>query len=147
MKVILLQDIPSVGKKYDIKEVNGGYARNFLLPRGLVKPATDAAIADLAARKERDERKKTDERRGLQAAVARLKNVTLSFRVKIGEKGKAFGSITAQKIADALNRQGIAAEKEWILLEEQIKTTGEKIVPIHFPHGVSGEIKLIVEAE
>ncbi len=136
-----------MGRKYDIKEVSGGYARNFLLPRGLARPATDAAIADLAAHKERDERKKTDERRGLQAAVARLKNMTLSFRIKIGEKGRAFGSVTAQKIADALKEQGIAADKDWILLEEPIKTTGEKTVPIHFPHGVSGEIKLIVEAE
>jgi len=65
----------------------------------------------------------------------------------MGEKGKAFGSITAAKIRDALKKQGIAVEKEWVALDEPIKTMGEHTVEIKFPHGIVGRTKIIVEAE
>lgn len=147
MKVILLQDVPALGRKHDMKDVSGGYARNFLLPRMLVEAATDEALRLRAARQAREERMKGDEEIAHRAAAERLKTMTLAFKMKIGEKGKAFGSVSAQKIADELKRQGIAADKDWIALEEPIKTAGERFVPIHFPRGIRGEIKLIVEAE
>lgn len=147
MKIILLKDIPTLGKKNDVKEVSGGYARNFLLPQKLAEPSTDAAVKSLAAKKARDEREKSEEEKKYKAAAEKLKTAAVSFKVKMGEKGKAFGSVTAQKIADALARQGIAADKEWIVLDGAIKTTGEKNVPIHFPRGIAGEIKISIEAE
>ena len=71
----------------------------------------------------------------------------IAIKTKIGEKGKAFGSITAAKIRDALKQQGIAVEKEWVVLDEPIKTMGEHSVEIKFPHGIVGKAKLTVQAE
>lgn len=147
MKVILWKDVPALGRKNDVKEVSGGYARNFLLPQKLAQLATDAAITLLAAKKERGEREKMEDEQKYKIAAEKLKTAVISFKVKMGEKGKAFGSITAAKISDAMKKQGIAVEKEWIVLDEPIKTTGERAIEIKFPHGIVGEAKIIVEAE
>ena len=147
MKIILLQDVPALGKRNEVKEVSGGYARNFLLPRRLAEVATDTAIASLTAKKARDEKAKSDEEKKYTATADKLKTVALSFKVKIGGKGKAFGSVSAVKIQEALQKQGIHVEKDWIMLDTPIKTTGEKVVGIKFPHDTKGEVKIIVEAE
>lgn len=147
MKVILLQDVPALGRKNEVKEVSGGYARNFLLPRHLAEVATDAAVASLTAKKARDKQVKSDEERKYTATADKLKTVALSFRVKIGEKGKAFGSVSAIKIQEALQKQGIHVERDWIMLDAPIKSTGEKIIDIKFPHDTKGEVKIIIEAE
>jgi len=147
MKVILKEDILHIGKRYDVKEVSDGYARNFLLPRKLAEIATESGLKALEARRERAEREKSEECARLQALAEKLKLMQLSFKVKMGEKGKAFGSITPAKIRDALKKQGIAVEKEWILLGEPIKTMGEHTVPIKFPQDVKGEARVIMEAE
>lgn len=147
MKVVLLKDVPALGKKNEMKEVSGGYARNFLLPQKLAVPATDAALASIAGQKAREERAQSKQYAAHRALAEKLKTTTLIFKIKLGEKGKAFGSVTAVKIRDALNKQGIAVDKDWILLEGPIKTTGEKIVGITFPHGIKSEIKIIIEPE
>ena len=147
MKVILLADVPALGRKNEVKEVSGGYARNFLLPQRLAEPAADAALAALAAKKAREEREKAKEYEQQKAAVEKLKGLVLHLKIKVGEKGRAFGSVTAQKIADEMARQGIYAQREWILLDEPIKTTGERVVPVKFPHEILAHINMIVESE
>ena len=147
MKVILLADVPALGRKDEVKEVSGGYARNFLLPRRLAEPATDAAISKLGAKKTAAEHKKSQELTEHQSAAEKLKSIALSFRVKLGEKGKAFGSVNAAKIQEALARQGIRVEKDWIVQDEPIKTTGEKTVSIQFPHHIKGEVKIVIQPE
>lgn len=147
MKVILLQDILHVGKKHDVKEVSGGYARNFLFPQKLAKPATENALKALAYEKTREEREKSEEYKKYKSLTERLKDITLNFKVKLGNKGRAFGSITAVKIRDALKKQGIEIEKNWVILKEPIKTTGERKVNIKFPQEFKGEVKVIVETE
>ena len=147
MKVILLADVPALGRKGEVKEVSGGYARNFLLPRRLVEPATDAAVAGLAAKKIRTERGKAEEEKKYRAIAEKLKTTVISFTIKVGEKGKAFGSINALKIQEALAQQSVHVEKEWIMLDEPIKATGEKSIPIEFPHNVKGEIRITISAE
>lgn len=147
MKVILLHDVSALGRKNEIKKVSGGYARNFLLPQKLAEPATDAAMRALVVKKARDEEKKAEEEKRHREAAKKLKNTTLAFTMKIGERGKAFGSVTTQKIADELKKQGITTEKEWITLDEPIKTTGEHAVSIAFPHDIEGKIRIIVEPE
>jgi len=147
MKVILLQDVAALGRKNDIKEVSDGYGRNFLLPRRLAAAATPAAIAALAAQKTRADRGVETECARHQAIAKKLAGMTLTLKTKIGEKGKAFGSVTAAKICDTLKQRGIAVEKEWIALAESIKTVGEHTVEIKFPHGIMGEVKVVVEAE
>ena len=147
MKVILLADVPKLGKKNEMKEVSGGYARNFLLPRKLAVAATDDAVKDISVQKAHGEQKKSDERQKYQSFADQLKKITLRFSVKIGEKGKAFGSISAAKIQAALAQQGIGVDKNWIAMDEPIKSTGEKTVEIRFPHGIKSEVKITVEAE
>ena len=147
MKVILLADVPALGRKGEVKEVSGGYARNFLLARRLVEPATDAAVAGLAAKEIRKERGKAEEEKKYRVIAEKLKTTVISFTIKVGEKGKAFGSINALKIQEALAQQGVHVEKEWIMLDEPIKATGEKSIPIEFPHNVKGEIRITISAE
>lgn len=147
MKIILLDDLPPLGRKNDVKEVSNGYARNFLFPKKLAKLATPEALKELTSQKEREERKKSEEYQKYNALAERLKPLVLTFKVKVGEKGRTFGSITVVKIHEALKKEGIEAKKEWIELEEPIKTTGEHMVKVKFPHGLEGEIKIKVEAE
>lgn len=147
MKIIFLQDIPRVGKKHNVKEVSGGYARNFLFPQKLAKSATENALKSLTFQKTKEEREKSEEYQKYKFLAKRLKNITLNFQVKLGNKGRAFGSITAVKIRDALKKQGIEIEKDWVILEEPIKTTGERLIKIKFPQGLIAEVNIKIEAE
>ena len=147
MKVILRQDVPNVGRRNDVKDVADGFARNFLFARNLAKPATERALKEIGAEKIREEREKSEEYQKYNILVDKLKSLTLTFRVKIGERGRAFGSVTAVKIRDALKKQGVTIEKEWVRIEEPIKTSGEKMVKIQFPQGMAGEVRIVVEAE
>ncbi|MFY9462716.1 MAG: 50S ribosomal protein L9 [Candidatus Sungiibacteriota bacterium] len=147
MKVILLQDVAALGRKGDIKDTSDGYARNFLLPRKLAAPATVGAVQMITEDKTRREQEQLKHTAIYQVIAEKLKNTPITLKTKIGEKGKAFGSVTAVKIRDALKKQGIAVEKEWIAIDDPIKTMGEHTVEIKFPHGIIGEIKVIVKAE
>ena len=107
MKVILTQDVSSLGKSGDLKDVADGYARNFLIPRKLAVPAAGGAYRawqhDIASREEKRKR----EREEAEIAAQRISSTTLTLGVKVGEGGKLYGSITAKDIADALGRRGI----------------------------------------
>lgn len=147
MKVILVKDVPNVGRKNDVKDVSDGFARNFLFLKNLAKPATENALKAVAGQKVLEERESSEEYQRNKSLVEKLKSLTLKFKVKMGEKGRAFGSVTAVKIRDALKKQGIEVEKEWILLEDSIKTAGESVVKIKLPHDLTGEVKIMVEKE
>lgn len=147
MKVILLKDVPKLGHKNEIREVSDGYARNFLFAKKLAKPVTPESLKSMAVQKEREEKEQSEEYRQQKAIVEKLKSLELKFKVKVGEKGKAFGSVTPTKLKAALAKLGISVEKESILLEDSIKTTGERQVKIKLPHDLIGEVKVIVESE
>lgn len=147
MKVLLLHDVPKLGRKNDIKDVSEGYARNFLIAQKHAVPATAAVIHDAAARVAQKEQGVADEKKRFTEAAEKLKSITLSFRMKMGQRGKAFGSVSAAKIAEALQKYDIPAEKEWIGSNEHIKTTGEHTVDIRFPYDIRGKVKVIIEPE
>ncbi|MEK7099120.1 MAG: 50S ribosomal protein L9 [Patescibacteria group bacterium] len=147
MKVILLQDVRHLGKKNDITDVSEGYARNFLLPKHLVAPATTAVLQDVAQKKAHKEKTVAIERQHFASAATKMGGMALSFKMKMGEKGKTFGSVSTTKIAEALRKAGITADKEWIVLEDPIKTMGEHTIAVRFPHDITGKIKIIVEPE
>lgn len=146
MKVILLQEVKNLGKKGDIKIVSDGYARNFLFPQKLAKPATGTAIAALETLKKTETKNESEEHKKYSALREKLKSIKLSFKMKMG-KGRSFGSVTTQKITDELKKNGIVVEKEWVLLDEPIKTAGEKSVKIKPPQELIGEIKVSIEPE
>lgn len=148
MKIILLADVTHVGKKNEIKEVSNGFARNFLLPRKLAMPATAKAERAVMAKKEHDEKKKSAEQERYEKLAEKLESLHVVIRVKIGEKGKAFGSVNAAKIVEQLKVQYyVELEKGWIHLDEPLKSTGTKEVPVRFPHGVEGRVIVNIEAE
>lgn len=147
MKVILLQDIPKVGKKREVKEVSAGYARNFLFPQKLAQPASRNAKNTLQRILQQEEREKSEEYTKYQATAARLSESTLRFNVKIGEKGKTFGSVSAAKIVEELKKQGIMIKKDWVEIAQPIKTTGIHDIRIKLPHDLTITIKVIVTPE
>lgn len=146
MKVIFLKDVAGVARKNEIKDVAEGYARNFLLPRGFAIPVTDAAIRGVEQEKARKVAETEKETAHFRAYAKKLSETPLVFKVKMGEKGKAFGSVSPAKIIDELKRRGIALDKSW-LPHESLKTMGEHKIAINFPHGVKGEARVIIEAE
>ena len=147
MRVILLQDIPGLGKKYEVKEASDGYARNFLLPRGLAKPATKQSLSELSREKASSDKKRAEDIGRFHDTAKSIAGMRLLIKTMAGESGKAFGAITSAKIRDALAKEKIQIEKEWILLDKPIKETGETEVKIKFPHGIEGTIRVIVERE
>ena len=147
MKVILQVDVSNVGRKNEVKDVSDGYARNFLLPRRMALLATDAVLTTMKNKKEQNEQRNAHEEAVYRSIAERLASMTFEFKTKVGEKGKAFGSINVAQIREALHKQGIAVEKDWILLDSPIKTTGEHAVTITFPHGIIGTAKLNIQPQ
>jgi len=147
MRVILLQDVENLGKKYDVKEVKNGYARNFLIPKGLAKPATKKVLEWLAAQKEIEAKKAEEELKRVQAATSAIDGQEIVIPVKIGEKEQLFESITAQKIVEGLKKAGFDIKKSQIDLAEPIQEIGEFPVKIKFDHNLEAEIRITVVEE
>ena len=147
MRVILLQDVENLGKKYDIKEVKDGYARNFLIPKGLAKPATEEALKWLETQKEAEAKKAEEELKMVQERATAIDGQEVIIPVKIGEDGQLFESITSQKISEKLKELGFEIRKTQIDLLEPIKELGEFPVKIKFEHNLEAEIRVIVIEE
>lgn len=147
MRVILLKEIQALGKPGEVKRVKDGYARNFLIPRGLAKPATDANIASRSKLAAEEARREVKARASWQELAERLKGVELRFALKMGDRDKAFGSVTSQDIKEKLADQGIEIKTEWINLTEHIRTAGAHTAAIRFPYGITAEVKIVVETE
>ena len=131
MKVILLEDVKKLGKKGDLIEVADGYARNYLLPRNLAREATEGGIKQLKQEKAALENKKRKERQQAQALAAKLSEMTVTLKVKSGEQGKLFGSVTSKDISEALKEQhDIEVDRRKIELQEPIKSLGNYEVDI-----------------
>ena len=147
MKVILLQDIPKFGRAGEVKEASDGYARNFLLPRGLAKPANEQSLSKLSREKATADKKLAEDTARFQEMAKAIANTRLTIKTRVGESGKAFGAVTSAKIRDALAKEKIHIEKEWIDLPRPIKETGETEVKIKFPHGVESVLRVVIEPE
>ena len=145
MEVILRQAVDNLGHPGDIVDVSSGYARNFLLPRGVAYEATPGNKKRIAQEKERLEAAENARRDAAQAIANRLAEVSLTFSAKVGEEGKLFGSVTATDIAQQLEQQGFAeVEKRMIDLHEPIKALGVYKVAIRLHADVKPEIKVWV---
>lgn len=148
MKVIFIQDVKGQGKKGEEKNIADGYARNFLLPRGLAVEANAANLNNLKGQKESQAYKKEQEIKAAEETKKALEDVTVKISAKAGENGKLFGSITAKDIADALKAQyKIEIDKRKIVLASDIKTTGEICVDVKLYPQISGKIKVVISAQ
>lgn len=147
MRVILLKDVENLGKKYEVKEVKNGYARNFLIPQGLAKPATETALIWLKTQKEIEAKKAEEELKKIQEKATAIDGQELIIPVKMGEEDQLFESITPQKISEKLKELGFEIKKTQIDLKEPIKELGEFPIKIRFEHNLEAEIKVIVVEE
>ncbi len=147
MKVILLQDVEELGKRHEVKEVKNGYARNFLIPQGLAKIATDKALEGLKIQKEAGEEKAEQALKTTQEVASTLDGQEVIISVKVGEDGQLFESINVQKIFDELKKMGFNIKKNQIDLAEPIKELGEFPVKIKFDHNLEPEITIVVSEE
>ena len=144
MEVILREDVKSLGKAGALVRVKPGYARNFLLPQGLAYEATEGNKKRLAAESKAREAKAAVGRSEAQAAADRLAGTTITIEAKAGEGDRLFGSITAQDIADQLEKAGHSVDKRKIELEHPIKQLGEHSVPVRLHSEVHASVRVIV---
>lgn len=126
MKVILLQDIKDLGKKGQIVNVSDGYGKNYLIPRKLVKPATEGILNDVKEKQKAQDEKKARELAAARESAKALEGTEVVVRVKVGENGKLFGAVSAKDIADALKTQkNIDIDRKKIELGDNIKVIGK----------------------
>lgn len=147
MKVILLKDIKGTGKKDQIIEASDGFARNYLFPRKLAVEANAANLNSVENAKKAIDHKKEVEKQEAKEQAERLSKLTLTIKVRAGEKGKLFGKVTNQEIADALQEQhGISVDKRKISLDT-IKEIGEAQAELKLYPEISAKLKLNVVAQ
>lgn len=146
MKVILLADVKGTGKKGEIHEVSDGYARNMLFKKGLAKEATAVEVNSLKIKKDAEEFHRKEEEKRLKEIAARLNNSVIVCKVKAGEKGRIFGSVTSQEIANSLKEVGFDIDKRAISLPEPIKSLGHYKLEIKLMAGVTAKITVKVES-
>ena len=145
MKVILKQDIKGVGKKDQVINAADGYARNFLLPKGLAIPADTGNMNNLKAKNESIDYRKGEDLKEAKEIAERMKSLTLKLKVKTGDNGKLFGAVTSKEIAEALKEQfDIKVDKKKVLLSESIKEAGVRKVEIKLNEGVIATISVMI---
>jgi large subunit ribosomal protein L9 len=147
MDVILREDVEKLGHAGEVVTVKDGYARNFLLPRGLAYLATDGNRRRLDAEQRQRDRRAAAEVSGARDEAARLGAVSLSFTMKAGEGDKLFGSVTAGDIAEHLKAEGMLVDRRAIELDEPLKALGAYKVPIRRHADVKAEIRVWVVKE
>lgn len=147
MKIILLNSVQNLGNKYDVKNVADGYARNFLFPRNLAKPATESDLRNIEKMREMEKEKQKKELVKFQDTAKKLEGQKIEIAMKISEDGTLYGSVTGSGIASALKKKGFDVKKEQVVLEKPIKGAGVYDVTIKFPHEVETKIKVITMGE
>jgi len=147
MKVILLEDVQGVGKKYEVKEVKDGYARNFLIPNKLIKLANKKNLKWLESQKEAIGQKAEEDLKKSQELASNLDDLEVNISVKVGSGGQLFESINNVKIAEKLKEMGYEVKKTQVILDKPIKELGEFPIKISLDHNLESEIIVIVSQE
>jgi len=146
MKIILSEDVKKLGKKGDVVEVSDGYARNFLLKKGLGKEASAGNLSELKDQEAKAARIAGEELDEAKTEAVKLSDVTLHIPVKVGSNGKLFGAVSSKEIAEELKKQtGMVVDKKKLKLEDAIKTVGFYPIPVKLHREVTATLKVIVE--
>ena len=146
MQVILTRDVKGQGKKGQMVNVSDGYARNYLLPRGLAEPATKSKINVRKGKQESLEYKKKVELEEANTIAEKMKEIKVVLKAKAGENGKLFGSVTSKDVAEALTSQHhIKLDKKKFVMPDGIKTLGTTTVDVKIYTGVVGKLNVVVE--
>ncbi|MBR6902914.1 MAG: 50S ribosomal protein L9 [Clostridia bacterium] len=145
MKVVLIEDVKSKGKKGDLINVPDGYARNFLFPKNLAVEADNAALSELKSRKDAAEHHKQEEIAAAQAVADKINGQTVTLKAKAGTSGRLFGSITSKEIADEINRVfSVNIEKKKLSITD-IKNFGDYTADVKLYKGISAKVNVKVE--
>ncbi len=145
VKVVLLKDVKGQGKKDQIVDVSDGYARNFLLPKGLAAEASGSVLNDIKNKEASRAHKIELEREAAREIAAKLESITVSLKVKSGGAGRMYGSVTAKDIAEALEaQQGIKIDRRKMVMNEPVKQYGTYRIDVKLFTDVSGKITLSV---
>ena len=145
MKVILLQDVKSLGKKGQLVNVNDGYARNYILPKKLGVEANNTNMNNMKLQKQKEDRQAAQELAEAKELAEKLKDMTIEVQVKTGEGGRVFGSVSAKEIAAAAKTQkNLVIDKKKLLIDEPLKTCGMHIIKIRLHKDVIGECRVHV---
>ena len=148
MKVILLENVKSLGKKGEIVNVNDGYARNFILPKKLGVEATGKNLNDLKLQKNNEKKVAQENLDAAKELAAELSAGKVELSIKVGEGGRTFGSVSSKEIAVAVKDQmQLDIDKKKIQLKESIKSLGTHIVTVKLQPEVSAELKVVVKEE
>ena len=143
MKVILLKDVKGTGKKGEVKEVSDGYARNFLFPKKMAVEANKQNMSLLQGRKDSANFKKEQDKEKANELKDKISKIMLTIKVKSGENGKIFGSITSKEISTELKKQhNIEIDKKKVILKEAIKEQGTFTIEIKLYEGIIGKLKI-----
>ena len=148
MKVILIQDVKSLGKKGEIVNVNDGYARNFILPKKMGVEATGKNLNDLKLQKNNEKKVAQENLEAAKELAAELAAGKVELSIKVGEGGRTFGSVSSKEIAAAVKEQmNLDVDKKKIQLKEAIKSLGTHIVNVKLHPEVTAELKVVVREE
>ena len=147
MKVILNKTLDGLGNEGDIINVKNGYARNYLIPRGMAKNATENNIAIAMKEIEYRKQKEAKTRENLDALAVQLNKLSLKFELKAGEEDKLFGSVTSQMITDAIAEKGYTVDKKEIIIPDPIKHIGKYFVHVNLSPDLEAKIKVKVIAQ
>ena len=146
MKVVLLKDVKNMGKRDDILTVSDGYARNFLFPQKLAAEATPGTLKEVERKRAAQDAREAELKAEAQAKAELLKNKVIVLEVKCGDKGRLYGSVTAQEVADALEQQhGIKADKRKIDIGDPIRETGIREISVWLYSGITTKMKLDIQ--
>jgi len=148
MKVILLADVKGTGKKEQIVNVSDGFARNFLFPRKLAVEATSTVLNSVERAKAAEDHRENQRRKEAADMAERLRSKEIRMSARAGERGRLYGSITGQEVADALEAQhGAKIDKRKVELSEPIRAVGEYEASVWLYAGITVTMKVVVKAE
>ncbi len=147
MKVILKQDVKGLGKKEQMVEASDGYARNFLFPRGLAVEASATNVNIMKTKKEAETQKKDREIAQAKELAKKIKDITLTFKVKAGDNGKLFGSITSKDVAEAMKtQQKLEIDKKKLVMPDSLKSVGTFEVEVKLYPEISSKFTVKIES-
>lgn len=147
MKVLLLRDVTNTGIKNEVKEVSAGFARNFLIPKGLAVIADAESLKKLEAKMKIDAQKAEQELKEMEKIASKLDGAEVEIAVKAGDEGQLFESVNKQKISERLSEMGYGVSKDQVELAAPIKEIGEFPVKLKLEHNLEAEIKIIIVKE
>jgi large subunit ribosomal protein L9 len=148
MKVLLNESLKNVGRAGEIKEVKNGYARNYLIPRGLATMATGGAVRQAEARRQSEERREAKNVSANEAFASKIGAATIILRARVGEQGRLYGAITASDIATALTAEvGREIDRRRVELEDPIRQLGEYKVPVRLARDIVPQVTVTVESD